>query len=495
MSPRPILLGAAILLMAFASAQSRHYRTGPPGAWVKEQPLGTAVTDTACLQGGDEILLLDRQYDLAGQQVYWRRADRLISAEGVQNGSRVEIGFDPTFQELIIHHLRIVRGGTIMDKLDPGQLRVLHREEDMNSYLYDGTITVVADLQDVRVGDVVDYAVSIKGWNPAEKGRFHRYLAMGFDSPVARMFTRVVAPPGRSPMIQQHLFDPQPEVRKTALGTETSWTQEAIPCMQVDERMPGLYDPYPSIELSEFGSVEDLRRWALDQYAVDRRISGALAAHVKGIERLPDVMQRIDSAIDLVQRDVRYLGLEDGISAYRPHEPVKVYDQRFGDCKDKSLLLVAVLEAMGVKAYPALVNTSNGRSLDEHLPRPGLFDHCITMVPHAGDTLWVDATAAHNQGRGTQRYTPNYGKALVVGAGFKDYTTMHVSDTGVVDVIERIRLDTLGGGADIVIETRCHGRRADGIRSEFSSQSFTDIARSYTDFYAGIYGVCTPVEP
>ncbi|MBK8614645.1 MAG: hypothetical protein IPN85_14505 [Flavobacteriales bacterium] len=75
------------------------------------------------------------------------------------------------------------------------------------------------------------------------------------------------------------------------------------------------------MEFSEFTSVEDLRRWALDQYAVDRRTTGTLAERVAGIKALTDPIARIDSAVHLVQREVRYLGLEGGISAYRPHPP------------------------------------------------------------------------------------------------------------------------------------------------------------------------------
>ena len=489
----PLALGLLSALMA--GAQSPHYRIAAPATWVLEQPIsGARVADTACLEGGAEIVLLDRQYDLASQSVYRRRAERLTSSEGVQNGSRFEVAFDPSFQKLTIHHLRIVRGGQVIDKLDPGQLRVLHREEDMSSFLYDGSLTVVGDLKDVRVGDIVDYAFTLTGWNPADKGRFHRQLSMGFSAPVARLHTRIIAPPGRSPVFKIHLFEEEPEVRTTARGTETIWNLGPLPCLQMDDGAPSWYDPFPAVEVSEFATVEDLRSWALDQFAVERDISGTLAARVAVIKALPDLMGRIDSAVNLVQREVRYLGLEDGISAYRPHPPLQVYEQRFGDCKDKSLLLVTVLEAVGVKAYPALVHSNTGRNLEGNLPRPGLFNHCIAMIPVDGDTLWVDATSMHNRGHGKGRYTPNYGKALVVGEGFHGYTTMQVNDTGIVSVVERIRLDTLGGGGDLVVEARYEGRRADGIRAEFASQSLTDIAKGYTDYYADIYGICDPLE-
>lgn len=491
---RPLLLASGLLFALFAGAQSPHYRVGVPGTWVLEQTMsGARVADTACLEGGEEIVLLDRQYDLASRSVYWRRANRLISAEGVQNGSRFEVSFDPSYEQLTIHHLRIVRGGEVIEKFDPAQIRVLHREEDMSSFLYDGSLSVICELKDVRVGDIVDYALTLKGWNPAEKGLFHRNLSMGYSVPVARLHLRVISPPGRSPAMKRHAFDVEPKVLTTARGTETSWSLGPLPCMQVDDGAPGWYDPFPSVEFSEFASVEALRNWALDQYAVDRRITGRLADRVAEIKLLPDPIARIDSAVHLVQREVRYLGLEGGISAYRPHPPSDVYDQRFGDCKDKSLLLVTLLEASGVKAYPALVNTRNGWSMDERLPSPGLFDHCITMIPLAGDTLWVDATSTHNQGQGKRRYTPNYGKALVVANGASGYVAMHVSDTGVVEVVERITLDTLGAGGDLVVTTRYMGRKADGLRADIASRSITDITKNYCEYYAGLYGNCTPL--
>jgi hypothetical protein len=477
-------------------AQTEQYRIGPSGSWVAQHELGDGgVTDTACLRGGEEILLLDRQYDLGGQSVYWRNATKLISSEGVQNGSRFEISFDPTFQQLTLHHLRIIRNGKVIDKLDRQVLRILQREEDMNSFLYDGSLTVTTELKDVRIGDVIDYALTIKGWNPVDRGRFHRYLGMGYGVPVARSFTRLVAPKGRKPLIKYHLFNEKPTIHTIAGGEEIYWDLGPLACIQSDNNVPGWYNAYPGIDISEFASVEDLRAWAIQEYSMDQGVDASLGERIARFKALPSVMDRIDSAVHLVQREVRYLGLEGGISAYRPHAPSQVYEQRFGDCKDKSLLLATILQAVGVNAFPALVNTVSGEKLTDHLPRPSLFDHCITVIPMASDTLWVDGTYTHNGGTGAGRYTPNYGQALVVGAGFEGYTSMHVNDTGTMEVMENIVLEELGGGGDLRIEVILRGRRADAMRADMASESLTELSKSYRDFYAGIYGPCSEVEP
>src|SRR5207248_3294814 len=89
-------------------------------------------------------------------------------------------------------------------------------------------------------------------------------------------------------------------------------------------------------------------------------------------------------ALRFVQDDVRYLGIEIGPSSHRPHPPAAVLDQRFGDCKDKSLLLVTLLRALGVEAWPVLLHTSLGRALDEWLPTAVAFNHVVVLARVGG---------------------------------------------------------------------------------------------------------------
>jgi tetratricopeptide (TPR) repeat protein len=68
-----------------------------------------------------------------------------------------------------------------------------------------------------------------------------------------------------------------------------------------------------------------------------------------------------------------------------------VLANQYGDCKDKHTLLASLLDAAGIKAYPALINSS--RELDPDVPSPMQFDHVITAVPQGRDYLWLDTTA------------------------------------------------------------------------------------------------------
>ena len=93
-----------------------------------------------------------------------------------------------------------------------------------------------------------------------------------------------------------------------------------------------------------------------------------------------------------MQDEVRYFGIEMGSSTVKPGDPSTVFSRRFGDCKDKSLLFVTILRALGIEAYPVLVNSTVRRALADWQPSDGAFDHCIAVARCDDQTYWLDPT-------------------------------------------------------------------------------------------------------
>ena len=94
-----------------------------------------------------------------------------------------------------------------------------------------------------------------------------------------------------------------------------------------------------------------------------------------------------------VEDKIRYVGLEFGAAAYEPHSAKDVFDNRYGDCKDQATLLVTMLAAAGIKAYPVLVPVSFRGDTSSRLPSPGMFDHAIALAEIEGKQVWMDTTA------------------------------------------------------------------------------------------------------
>lgn len=99
---------------------------------------------------------------------------------------------------------------------------------------------------------------------------------------------------------------------------------------------------------------------------------------------------RIKAIFDYVQEHVRYVSIAIGIGAYQPHLCADVLDNGYGDCKDMTSLTIALLRAIDVEAYPALLSTRGHRALLLKMPKVKQFDHVVTALPQAEGYLWLD---------------------------------------------------------------------------------------------------------
>jgi hypothetical protein len=97
--------------------------------------------------------------------------------------------------------------------------------------------------------------------------------------------------------------------------------------------------------------------------------------------QLDDPRQRVEALLAFVRKSVRYVAVEVGIGGYRPSPPAEVLARRWGDCKDKSLLLVDLLGHAGIAAYPVVIRSSFHEDAIRDFPCPFLFNHEIVAVP------------------------------------------------------------------------------------------------------------------
>ena len=81
-----------------------------------------------------------------------------------------------------------------------------------------------------------------------------------------------------------------------------------------------------------------------------------------------------------------------GEGGFTPRSFADIEATRYGDCKDKAKLFVAMARALGLDACPALVNTAAGYALDTWLPSGVVFDHCIVRLAIGDQVYWLDGT-------------------------------------------------------------------------------------------------------
>jgi hypothetical protein len=443
----------------------------PTPAWVVELECPEPAGGPAA--GGVEYLLQDEQDDLRGAQPvrYRRLVTRVAGAAGVDSESRLEVEFDPSGEELVLHRVAVHRDGAVSERLDALELRVLQREKGLEERLYDGRVTALAFLEDVRIGDRIEVAYSRRGRKAVLGERWFDSFATAWGVGVRRLHRRVLLPAGRELAVRLHAGAPEPQRRSRAEDSELVWDLRDVPAVKLEENAPSWHDPLPWAELSEYPDWPSVARWGAELFTAAAGPGDgvrALAAEIAGAS--DDPLERTRLALRRVQGDVRYLGLLFGEGSHRPSGPDEVLARRYGDCKDKALLLVALLGELGLEARPALVSTVELSSVREQLPSPGAFDHAIVRARVAGEELWLDPTQSSERGPLDELTLPDYGVALLLDGQAGDLVEV-VRDRGtppLTRVDKRYGL-RLRGASSLEIVTSYTGARANAVREGLES--------------------------
>jgi tetratricopeptide (TPR) repeat protein/transglutaminase-like putative cysteine protease len=200
----------------------------------------------------------------------------------------------------------------------------------------------------------------------------------------------------------------------------------------------------------------------------------ALAAQLTAGKNTP--RERLEALYAYASEQVRYVALEFGIGGYQPHAAADVLRNRYGDCKDKSGLLEALLAAAGITAYPALLNAERG-VIEPAVPMPGQFDHVITVVPMDGQLLWMDPTLGvaplgvlAGPERGKQALVVEPGASRVADIPEKSPVpeTETLDATGKLDAAGKLTLDDrleLRGLGEVVFRTLFRLGNQDALNS------------------------------
>ncbi|WP_455207106.1 DUF3857 domain-containing protein [Kaarinaea lacus] len=461
--------------------------------WVEQIDVNSLAAATENQGGnGTLFLLADEQvnHTVPQSQRYYHYVEKVRNESGLKKASQITIDFDPAYQSLSLHNVNVIRGSKTINKLKSTNVTVLHRETDLENSVFDGRKTATLILDDVRVGDIVEHSYSVTGNNPA----FHHQSFGGVDLqwavPVANVFYKIIMPRDSPLNLKSYLTDNS--FSKTLINGhwhyEYSYT--SVPAIHRDEDIPRWYNPYPWIQISSFSQWQEVVKWALPFYQISKEAPENIqyTALNIGVD-IKSPKARIAKALKFVQDDIRYTGIEMGISSYKPHSPDVVLDRRFGDCKDKVVLLISILQSLGLDAYPVLVHTRVGRTLETLLPSPTVFNHVIALVIVEGEQYWLDPTISAQYGSLDNIYQPDYGYGLVIREGENKLTRMtSVKEPPIEkEIFETFNVNFDDVPTELTVKTRYHGNSADNVRHYFNNNELVKIEKEYLNYFARYY--------
>jgi lipoprotein NlpI/transglutaminase-like putative cysteine protease len=466
---------------AASAPAAADFQIGPRPAWVNEiTPDAGAPVASAPVQ----VLLMDHQtrVEKTGSVRYWHAVRAVTSTAGLQSASQITVDFDPSYQRVVMHQLLIWRDGKRIDKLQRKAIKVLHRETNLERQMVDGRMTLSIVLDDLRVGDRIDWSASTIGDNPVFEGRFvDTEWTSASLGPMAQVYLRLLSPADRT------IHHREPKDLVTVQETEDKgWhdlviRRNNVPQFHFDPTVPYADASADQVEYSEFADWADVARWAQRLFANTGggAALAAKAAEIRAQAATPE--ERLERALDFVQQDIRYFGTEVGANSHRPASADAVLHQRFGDCKDKAALLMNLLAELDIKATPALVSTYLRDTVGQRLPSPLNFDHAIAAVQQGDKLLWLDGTRNQQHGTPQSRESEGLGLALLARTDETQLTAMpKAADQLRMATEDRFVFSPLKDEGHLTSTTTYYGSVAEGLRQGRAEVPAADFEKYVT---------------
>ncbi len=384
-------------------------RQGDGGAdwarsWVEDgRALARSALSGAATQASDDsgaAVLVDQQVvRVHGNGLSERFAQRLVHVR-TEQAAREQLEFlvrySPGTQEVEIRRAQIYRrapGGEVL------LLQATGRDdrdlsEPWYGLYYDLRAEVVV-FEGLRAGDVLEiqYAVSDVSPENALAGYFGDLDFLAETVPRQRWRYVLIGPADR------RFFFNRPgvadlEYREEQKGNEVVFTFAArnIPRVVSEPGMPGYAEVSPYLHVSTHSGWQEMGRWYWnlieDQLSADSNLIRAATEATAGART---VLEKVRAVHRFVVENTRYVALEFGIHGYKPYRVTQVLSRRFGDCKDKASLMLALLRVVGVPSELVLLRTRQGGRVEASPASLAVFDHAIVYVP--GLALYLDGTA------------------------------------------------------------------------------------------------------
>ncbi len=483
-----IALSIILLLLCTLSAfPNPNVRIGTMPDWlvaihpdVSRQPSPEEISD------GYYYELQDEQTNLLRNTEYTHFIKHIINATGVQGESEVSVTFSPQFQQIVFHRVCILRDGATLDQLQPARIKVVQEETDAGDFQYNGLQRAFITLTDVRKGDRIEVAYSIVGFNPVFGKKFAAQRYFTRSTAVCNYFRSIISSPDRPLHIITRNNAPAPMEQRDRHSLIYRWINPPLKDNDDGDDAPSWFNTLPFVSITEYKDWHEVVDWGLNtfnhyQFPLPPALLRKISEWEKSAAGNKDIFANL--AARFVQNDIRYLGLEIGENTHRPHPPADVFTSRFGDCKDKSLLLSVILQHEGIPAYATLINTTEGRDLPNIAPSPRIFDHTIVAIRRTGGGwLFVDPTMSGQRGELTDLYIPDYGYTLILCDTEDSLRTVPPGKNNHYFIHEDLDArfyDT----SRFTVTTTYTGGAADKIRSQYEEESRKDIEQSYVKYY------------
>jgi len=438
------------------------------------------------------FLLVDYQELVSENKIctYKRTVEKINDASRIEDASLFLFELQENNHQIIFHAIDIIRGGERFNALAPEKISINQREKSLENHITNCRKTVSISIDDLRVGDVVDYSATDiihATEHPINGKHYHTVFSLNWNCPVHLQSIRIVNHSKRMIHLQRCMLENGNLVSKVInVKPKTTFLQEYIDLPQ----MP-IENEAPDWLWSDFLLATTHTEWnELSSGLYNNYTALGVFDNTIKVKELPDIdlndelADNIIKIVRFVQNEIRYKGENHGVFTHTPKKPEHTLNKRYGDCKDKSNLLVCLLRQLKVDAHLTLVNTEYGIKISQLSPSPFHFNHMIVHIDFNGKDYYFDPTIKKQEGDLENCATLNYGFGLILS---EEGTSLQQLPHDISEEVFNLHhifnfSDLENSGSTLSIHRTYYRHRADNMRYFLQSTENKKLASDFLKY-------------
>jgi len=254
----------------------------------------------------------------------------------------------------------------------------------------------VLTMPEVNIGTVIELKVLKETKGKVIPNSYWDEFPLETNSPIKRWNKKYVFP--RSAGIQYKEFNVtrKPEIEENKKEIIYQWNLEDVydePWDEDFQALPTIENLKNYIEFSSIKSWREVSDWMIEAVNKNLKITPKIEAVTKKLFKgKKSTKEKVRAAIEYLRDNFRYVSTSFGVNTHEPHPTDEVFANKYADCKDISLLLIAMLKTAGIDSNLVLTNEETEITDPRHdLPMLEFFNHAIVLVNNPeGDNYYVD---------------------------------------------------------------------------------------------------------
>jgi transglutaminase-like putative cysteine protease len=319
---------------------------------------------------------------------------KVFNKEGRQAYGEVVIPYVEDWGEPILNYIRTITPDGKVVEPDKEDIKDVTPAWLQQYPMYSDVKNKVISMPGLTDGAIIDYSYTITQEAFFLEGDFSHSWFFQCELPSLDSRFRVETPGDMNVKWTDFGSDLPPEISKQDDKKTFEWRRTDLEKISEEPQMPPMREIADRLLVTSISSweyyAEEFWKLAQPQIDVDPDIKEKVSNLTDGLKTREEIVRAI---YNYVATDIRYVAIELGRGKIQPHPATEVFHNKYGDCKDKAVLMVSMLKEAGIDSYLVLILSGVGGKTEFSEPPPGRgLNHAIVAVEMEDGLKFLDPT-------------------------------------------------------------------------------------------------------